>query len=489
MKKSKSIVLACIFVLGLVGCGARDITNTSINKNTNQSVEQKENINQNNNEKDSKADVQVEIDLSKENNTILVKKEKDIYNSLLDTIKERSSIVNFDISEYENINEFSMDIYIDALYIIDNIKNALIYDHPELNVVERIETVCDKEKKQLNLKIYYYYFEKNSDIFMPKNNKEVATVLNKRILKMGDNAKIDLLGNKSKKYDVKYIPQDNTIINISKDGTVDTLKAGETEINISIISKEDNSKIYSGALRIKVLPEKTVEAANVMELREALAEKIGEDSVYIYMKNLDVDIIYEGLQSLVSPYVFFICNNDYTLVTIQYYEDSKDKAIGFVKELNDKADEIIREIITPNMTDIEKVKTVYDYIINNADYDMEYYSNDGKVDFDSRTAYGILLKDKGICGGFADSLNILLRKVGIESYSVSGNSGVEGHMWNVVKLNDKFGYFDVTFDNTYSTEQQISHKYFNITEEEISKDHEWYKERVNKFLRAIEEAK
>lgn len=61
-------------------------------------------------------------------------------------------------------------------------------------------------------------------------------------------------------------------------------------------------------------------------------------------------------------------------------------------------------------------------------------------------------------------------------------------MWNVVKLNGEYRYFDVTFDNTCSTEEKISHQYFNITEDEISKDHEWYKERFSKFLNALDEA-
>ena len=140
------------------------------------------------------------------------------------------------------------------------------------------------------------------------------------------------------------------------------------------------------------------------------------------------------------------------------------------------------------MTDEKKVESIYDYIINNADYDSEYYSNSKKVDFASRTAYGILLKGKGICGGFAYSIDILLRKIGIESYFIFGRSGGDDHAWNIIKLNGEYRYLDVTFDNTYSTKESISHKYFDISEEEISKDHEWDKERFSKFIKAVEES-
>jgi hypothetical protein len=479
MRKHISIILASMCIIGLVGCGAKNNANTKINDN--QSVKQKQVDNTN----ASKTEEQVNIDLTKENKTILAENEKDIYNGLYDAAKSRSRIVNFDISNYDNVNEYGLDIYINASAIIDNNKSLLVTEHPELNIIEKIESTCNKENKLISVKIYYYYFEDNNDIFMTYNSNEVAAVLNKRIMKNGEKAKIDLIGNNSVKYDIQYVPKDNNIINIDKNGIVDTLKAGETDINVKIISKEDNSKVYSGILKIKVLPEDTVQASNIKELRKVLTEKIGEDSVNIYMKNVDADIIYEGLQSITSPYVFFTTNNDYTFVNIQYYEESKDKALSALKEINKKADEIISKIITPTMTDEKKVETIYDYIINNADYDSEYYSNNKKVNFTSRTAYGILLNGKGICGGFADSINILLRKVGIESHFVSGNGGGEDHAWNVIKLNGEYRYLDVTFDNTYSTKESISHKYFNITEEEISKDHEWNKERVSKFLKAL----
>lgn len=46
-----------------------------------------------------------------------------------------------------------------------------------------------------------------------------------------------------------------------------------------------------------------------------------------------------------------------------------------------------------------------------------------------------------------------------------------------------------TFDNTYSGSEKISHKYFNITENQISKNHDWDKVRFSKFLKALEESK
>ena len=195
------------------------------------------------------------------------------------------------------------------------------------------------------------------------------------------------------------------------------------------------------------------------------------------------------MQSVTSPYVFFTTNNDYTSVNIQYSGETKDKSLTALKKINDKADEIISKIITPGMTDEKKIETIYDYIINNADYDSDYYSNNKKVDFTSRTAYGILLKGKGICGGFADSINTLLRKIGVESYFVFGRAGGDDQAWNIIKLNGEYRYLDVTFDNTHSTKEKISHKYLDVTEEQISKDHEWDKERFSKFLKALEDSK
>ena len=480
MKKSISIILTSICVIGLVGCAAKNNTNTKIIKNQPVNQKQKDNTNA------SKPKEQVNIDLTKENKTVSAKKQRDIYNGLYDAVKSRSRIVNFDISNYDNVSEFGLDIYINTSDVINNIKSSLVCDHPELNVIERVEAASDKKSKLISVKIYYFYFEENNDIFMPHNNNDIAAVLNSRVLKKGDKTKIDLIGNNSGKYDIQYAPNDNSVISIDKNGIVDTLKAGEADINVKIISKEDSSKVYSGILKIKVLPENTVEVSNIKDLGKVMNEKIGEDSVNIYVKNVDADIIYEGLQSVTSPYVFFVTNNDYTSINIQYSAESKDKSLNALKEINKKADEIVSKIITPNMTDEKKIETIYDYIINNADYDSEYYSNNKKVDFTSRTAYGILLNKKGICGGFSDSINMLLRKIGIEAYSVFGRAAGDDHAWNVIKLNGEYRYLDVTFDNTYSTAQKISHKYLDVTEEQISKDHDWDKVRFSEFLKSLE---
>ena len=145
MRKSISIILASISIIVLAGCGVLNNTKTKENQAIKQSHAD--------NESASESETQVNIDLTKENKTISVKSETDICKALTDAVTSRSSIINFDISNYNNINNGNLDIYKDTASVINNNLNKLIHVHTDLNIIERIEPVCDKEKKLITVRI------------------------------------------------------------------------------------------------------------------------------------------------------------------------------------------------------------------------------------------------------------------------------------------------------------------------------------------------
>ena len=113
-----------------------------------------------------------------------------------------------------------------------------------------------------------------------------------------------------------------------------------------------------------------------------------------------------------------------------------------------------------------QIQVLVDYANENyeSDYDKAYYfaqwlAENKDYQFDSspdniieNNMYGALVKGLSQCSGFAQSFAILCQRVGIASYSVTGNTkekirpeGYSGeHQWNVIKLDDSWSYVDVT---------------------------------------------
>lgn len=83
-----------------------------------------------------------------------------------------------------------------------------------------------------------------------------------------------------------------------------------------------------------------------------------------------------------------------------------------------------------------------------------------------QTAYGAIVEGEAVCAGYAKAYHYLLNKAGIEAWSVRGESvnpttnKKEGHRWNMVKLDGKWYYSDVTWDDQSDT---TYHNYLNRT--------------------------
>jgi len=135
------------------------------------------------------------------------------------------------------------------------------------------------------------------------------------------------------------------------------------------------------------------------------------------------------------------------------------------------------------MTDVEKAKAIHDYIVKNTRYDYENYQKN-TVPPESYTAYGVLIKGTGVCQGYSAAFNLLAKMAGIKSIGVSGEGKGAAHAWNMVKLDGKVGYIDVTWDDPLPDRgDKVSYDYFNIGEDQIGKDHKWDKEKFSeKYL-------
>lgn len=123
-------------------------------------------------------------------------------------------------------------------------------------------------------------------------------------------------------------------------------------------------------------------------------------------------------------------------------------------------------------SDYEKELFVHDYIVENCAYAGGRTQTD-----DFSTAYSALVSGEAVCEGYAKAAQLLLMRMGVKNYLITGNAvdkqGVsELHMWNVVYVDGKPYHLDVTWDDpTGGTPDAVSHAYFNLTDADISLDH------------------
>ena len=147
------------------------------------------------------------------------------------------------------------------------------------------------------------------------------------------------------------------------------------------------------------------------------------------------------------------------------------------EEVERKAEQVLKEIISPHFTDFEKVKAVHDYLVLHTEYDYENYYND-TIPRSAYNSYGPLMKGFAVCDGYTRAAALLLDKLGIENVYVQGYlSNGSLHSWNLVMLDGEFYHMDVTWNDTSGQyKDSIQYQYFLLNDDEISNTRIWKKE-------------
>ncbi len=145
-----------------------------------------------------------------------------------------------------------------------------------------------------------------------------------------------------------------------------------------------------------------------------------------------------------------------------------------------KVESVLSRIIKPDMSDYEKALAIHNWIVNNADYDLEAVE---ASEYGS-SAYTLLLDGKAVCFGYAVTYNLLCHTVGIESVLVYGDAfGIanvgatptwDAHAWSIIKLDDNYYHVDATWDDPMPG-GMLLHDYFLISDKTMKDDgtHRW----------------
>lgn len=160
--------------------------------------------------------------------------------------------------------------------------------------------------------------------------------------------------------------------------------------------------------------------------------------------------------------------NRYTL-TLEYGGELE-KRKNYAEMAEKKAQEILDEIINEEMTWLDKIGVIHDYLVRHCRYDYEDYVAH-TVPFEARLAYGALIEGKAVCQGYTAAFNLLCNMAGLHSIVVGGKAPITGevHSWNAILIDGLVYFIDPTHDDPVpDVENGSSHKFYLLTEDEMT---------------------
>lgn len=141
------------------------------------------------------------------------------------------------------------------------------------------------------------------------------------------------------------------------------------------------------------------------------------------------------------------------------------------------AKEVLETIHLDSMSDFDKEAAIYEWVLQNVDYDWTHTDVMAETPRTSYTPYGGLVERKAICLGYATTFQLLCDLSGLECITVTGASKGSDHAWNQVYLNGEWYCVDPTWDWPYRDEAAEGcreWRYFNTTSDYMARtNHQW----------------
>ena len=157
---------------------------------------------------------------------------------------------------------------------------------------------------------------------------------------------------------------------------------------------------------------------------------------------------------------------------VLYSKYSFDEITAMYDEINAATEAVLAQI--PDEADeLTRERIVHDALVDGTEYDFEAAEADDSS-HDAFNVYGALVRKKAVCTGYAQSVKMLLNRLGIECHTVVGKSKNAGHMWNQVRIDGQWYNLDATWDDS-STEGEVlynRYSYFNLTDERLARNHQ-----------------
>ena len=171
---------------------------------------------------------------------------------------------------------------------------------------------------------------------------------------------------------------------------------------------------------------------------------------------------------------------DTSAIRAAWEKDEPDQLSREDRKIYDAAQKVLKKVLKDGMSDYEKEFAIYNWVVNNVNYDWTHQDIRKGTPRVSFQPYGGLVNRKAVCLGYATTFQLLCDLAGVECITVPGAAfeSREDHGWNMVRLNGEWYCVDVTWDAN-AREQAGRGKpedwnYFNVTSDDMAdSDHQW----------------
>lgn len=282
---------------------------------------------------------------------------------------------------------------------------------------------------------------------------------------------------KSKYQEKENADQDDFKIDVIEEEIIDWEEEEETEIGQPQVILETDEVGYAYQLISEELKPLYHEILKVLEDQ---LEKIEINTISIE----DMDYIFRCVLND-HPELFYVEGYVYTKHTRQEeirriefsgnYTMDKEESVVVQNEIDKVVNNFLLGISVAD-DEYTKVKYVYDYLINQTQYNLEAKDNQNII--------SVFLNGQSVCQGYAKAMQYLLTELEMESTLIIGTvTSGERHAWNLVRVNDAYYYVDSTWGDasyvfdTVDAETKISNNTINydylcVTTEQLLKTHQ-----------------
>lgn len=158
---------------------------------------------------------------------------------------------------------------------------------------------------------------------------------------------------------------------------------------------------------------------------------------------------------------------------VNYYFESivpRESRAEMQAQLEATANECIYGI-PEDVSEYEKIKYVYEYIIDMADYNDQGEAN--------QNIQSVLLYHNSVCAGYSKAFQYILNRMGMFCTYITGSiAGGGEHGWNMVRIGDNYYYVDVTWGDPVfqgqvegTQDSMKNYNYLCCTSQELFRTH------------------
>lgn len=188
----------------------------------------------------------------------------------------------------------------------------------------------------------------------------------------------------------------------------------------------------------------------------------------VNIRNLDIVTGFKKLQIFYAENLEMACSEK----LLNFLESNKVETNLTRKSLEYKNEikSIAKSILKDGMTVQQKVEEIVWYVLEHLEYDyaVEY-------DLDLSAKYNLnglkyALSGKGCCRNYTSFITALMYEAGFVSYEVEN----DGHIWNLIKIKDRFYWLDATWLDDIDRKDMIHSIYYMSDEENFREGHDGY---------------